>query len=165
MKVEGDYRRLRLLHDQLEPLFELAELPVVAYVPFGKESHHLTVVEALTHPFERIFSAEPAYGDDVEPFEKPLEVPLLVDPPVHDEFQRPRRCHLKQEPVYPAYVVPKQQRPAALGDVLHALHKETVAYAKKRQEHQPRRKLGHLCRRVDGGAEADPCGDMEDSER
>ena len=60
---------------------------------------------------------------------------------MHRKSDRTRRGHLQHSPVYPAYVVAKQQHAAFLRDILDAIDVDRIADPKKRHDKQTRKKF------------------------
>jgi len=165
VQVEGDNRVGGIFHDQLEPFLELSELSVVADAPFRKERHHFPVVEPFSDLLDGPFPRYTGNRNDVEPFQKPFEIPLFVDPFFHNELDGPWRCDLQNQPVDPADMVAEQQYTAGLRQIFEPFDEDAVACMEDRQKHQASDELRHFQHRIDRTCQRDPCGDMEDAVR
>ena len=161
-QVERQNHPIHAVNHSLVAPLELAQLAATAYCTLRKQADHLTRAQQFVDPVQRIPAVTAGDGNDAKQIQKPLQIPALVDPPVHDEAHRPGAGDLDHRPVEPADVISQHQYTALSRQVVETQNLDAVGAGEQPCYHQPHQRLGQL---VDGIDRTDQRGKHQQMEQ
>ena len=142
--------RRDLARRELEAALELGDLAVLADGPLGEDAHHLARLQQPGQGGDGMTAAAAGDGHHLEEVQETLQVPALIDLPLHDEAHRTRAGHLHQGPVQPTDVVAEQHDPALGRQVIQAENLEPEAGGHQVPNEETDQGLGELVKGVEG---------------